>query len=214
MRRAVALLLLGAAVLVSAQSSTLTAAPTPTPVGPPTIACGGLLGLQCPSTKQFCYYSDGSCGAADQLGTCTDIPDVCYLIYAPVCGCDGNTYGNDCLAKAAGTSVASQGECPPPCSGEGAFCGGIAGIPCKGRGYFCKFNKGECRYIADVGGKCAAKPQACPFIFKPVCGCDGKQYSNECLASANGMSVACDGKCPCPQYVPPPADPAPAPATP
>ena len=33
---------------------------------------------------------------------------VCYAQYAPVCGNDGRTYGNDCLAECAHTSVASR----------------------------------------------------------------------------------------------------------
>jgi Kazal-type serine protease inhibitor domain len=74
--------------------------------------CGGLVGAGC-DDGQFCNFPpDALCGAADQTGTCSAVPEICPQLVAPVCGCNDQTYNNACFANVAGISVASQGACP------------------------------------------------------------------------------------------------------
>lgn len=44
-------------------------------------------------------------------------------------------------------------------------------------------------------GKCAVRPQACPDVWLPVCGCDRRTYGNMCEAAAAGVNVAHPGEC-------------------
>ncbi len=78
--------------------------------------CGGW-NPPCPdAANQWCDFPDGStCGAADESGTCRSRPEGCEKIYQPVCGCDGTTYANACVAHANGVDDVHEGACWEPC---------------------------------------------------------------------------------------------------
>lgn len=71
--------------------------------------CGGIAGIAC-GTDLFCDYG-AACGFADQSGVCAEMTQLCPKIFAPICGCDGVTYSNACMAAGAGVSVAAEGAC-------------------------------------------------------------------------------------------------------
>jgi hypothetical protein len=80
--------------------------------------CGGLAGFTC-AADEYCDYGEdedgvGSCGAGDQMGDCKSRPEICPAVIRPVCGCNGRTYNNGCVAHRAGVDARNGGPCVSP----------------------------------------------------------------------------------------------------
>jgi hypothetical protein len=116
------------------------------------------------------YIAKAQLVAADCIGKkstkpCTSIPD-------NVCGCDGKTYANPCAANAAGVRDFTKGPCNVK-TGTG---------------------------VTAPDDECFEKPDPrisinCLNVLDPVCGCDGKEYPNDCLARVAGVKKFVKGRC-------------------
>ncbi|PNH06830.1 Serine protease inhibitor dipetalogastin, partial [Tetrabaena socialis] len=126
---------------------------------------------------------EGQC-AAD----CTTT--VCSSIYAPVCGTNGKTYSSACIANCAKVDVASKGECDSVKGRKNDTC------PCPKKLDPVRVNIAYNGNCADPDG---CKTVKCSATGNPVCGFNGVQYRNDCLASCTGVSFK---RSPCKGAVP------------
>ncbi len=91
------------------------------------------------------------------------------------------TAGEGC-DDAGGSAVCTAGCAPVRCWGWDADCGPAA---------FCARAAGAC----DGAGTCAWRPEDCPPVVAPVCGCDGETWDSDCLAAQAGTGVDLEGAC-------------------
>jgi hypothetical protein len=75
--------------------------------------CDGFPGLQC-DAGLFCQKKPGTCAVIDMSGICVRVPRFCPRVTGPtiqVCGCNGETYINDCEREKAMVSLTHRGKC-------------------------------------------------------------------------------------------------------
>jgi len=141
-------------------------------------------GLKCDRSAQkflpdalgICRAEKKGAGGGDKAAksptSSDDCPRFCTKIYLPVCGTNGKTYGNDCELK--------MDACVNPTEKIG-----IA-------------HSGKCKQLSS-GAQCNIM---CLANYDPVCGSNGKTYSNECFLGVDNchndsenITVAHSGEC-------------------
>ncbi|PHR60477.1 MAG: serine protease [Robiginitomaculum sp.] len=95
---------------------------------------------------------------------------------------------------------APQVSTPPPGFPEqspqyGESCGGMTGSRCSNPNEYCAYTQQAQCGAADQMGTCSPRPQMCTSDYTPVCGCNGKTYSNACTAAGAGISIVHAGQC-------------------
>ena len=125
----------------------------------------------------------GPIAVADLSGSCADTE------------CDGPAPEGNCWCDEDCTHHADCcDDYVHACAGDRRTCGGFIGDACE-RPTFCRYAPSDMCGTGDQIGTCFRVPDSCTDEVAAVCGCDGQNYDNACLAAMVGTSVLSDGPC-------------------
>jgi hypothetical protein len=177
--------------------------------GPTGAACGARAGDTCGSDEYCAYAGEGYCGAADAEATCEPRPTGCTKEVKLVCGCNGVTYSNACVAALNGFGYASEGPCPSSdgsCSlGDATYADGTTGIPagdgcnvCSCDGGVLSCTEAACppaKYCGGMLGETCAADEYCAYVEGQHCG--AADATAMCEERPEGCTEQYDPVCGC-----------------
>jgi hypothetical protein len=129
--------------------------------------CSSAPPVACPSNEVCDDDTPNRCSAGYEPGHCIVLPQSCSSTSAPVCGCNGTTYDNDCQRQLARAQLDHTGACTGG-GGAGGQGGGAGGGTGACGGTDCAIGQ------VCVHPQCLnCSPQPAPFCADVPAGCSG-----------------------------------------